>query len=110
MGTCQIVTMWPARSAVFAAASLRLPTYAGNFVHFNDVSLACARRVIAAAIAERGLAFDEVPNTHGIARRWEKLRGAAVALQTDHSIQHFVAAEAIASTFRVFRLRRALAV
>jgi len=78
-------------------------------VHFSDVALACARRVIASAVAERGEAFEELPNTHGIAKRWEKLRGAAVTLQTDWSIQHFVAAETIWSTFRVFKLRRALA-
>jgi len=90
-------------------ASLRLPTYTGNTCHFADVSLACARRVIAAAIAERGQSFDEVPNTHAIAKRWEKLRGIAVTQQTDWSIQHFVAAECLWSTFRVFRLRRALA-
>lgn len=91
------------------AASLRLPTYAGNYVHFSDVALACARRVIAAAIAERGDSFEDIPNTHAIAKRWEKLRGAAVTLQTDWTIQHFVAAEAIASAFRVFRFRRSLA-
>jgi hypothetical protein len=91
------------------AASLKLPTYAGNFVHFSDVALACARRVIAAAVADRGENFEDIPNTHGITKRWEKLRGAAVTLQTDWSIQHFVAAEKIFSTFRVFKFRRALA-
>lgn len=73
------------------------------------MALACARRVISAAVAERGGNFEDIPNTHGIAKRWEKLRGAAVTRQTDWSIQHFVAAETIFSTFRVFKLRRSLA-
>jgi len=78
-------------------------------VHFNDVALACARRVIAAAVAERGGNFEEIPNTHAIAKRWEKLRGAAVTRQTDWGIQHFVAAETHFATFRVFKFRRELA-
>jgi len=98
-----------AEEMVAFVASLRLPTYAGNFVHFSDVALACARRVIADAVRDRGGNFEEIPNTHGIVKRWEKLRGAAVTLQTDWSIQHFVAADTIVSTFRVFRFRRSLA-
>lgn len=100
-----------AAAAMAAAASLRVPTYPGNFVHMADVALACARRAIAAAVAARGEApLAELPNTHALSKRWERLRGPASRLQTDLSLQHFVAADTILAAFRAFRLRRALAV
>jgi hypothetical protein len=89
--------------------AMRLPTFLGRFVHFSDVSLACARRVLAESQAQRGLAFSETPNSHAVAKKWEKLRGGAVTLQSDFSTQHYLAAESIAVAFRVFRFRRALA-
>ena len=89
--------------------ALRLPTFMGRFVHFSDVSLACARRVLAESMAQRGLAFAETPNSHALAKRWEKLRGGAVTLQSDFGTEHYLAAESIVAAFRVFRFRRELA-
>ena len=89
--------------------ALRLPTFMGRFVHFADVSLACARRVLSESMAQRGLAFLETPNSHAVAKRWEKLRGGATTLQSDFGTQHYLAAESIVTAFRVFRFRRALA-
>lgn len=89
--------------------AMRLPTFMGRFVHFSDVSLACARRVLAESMAQRGVAFFDTPNTHAVAKRWEKLRGGAITLQSDFGTQHYLAAESIATAFRVFRFRRALA-
>lgn len=108
MGMAGIETPTPEETSAFVA-SLRLPIYAGGFVHFSDVCLACTRRVVAAAAEERGARLAEVPNTHAIAKMWERARQAASQLQTDWSIQHYVGAEAIYETFRVFKLRRGLA-
>lgn len=88
---------------------MRLPTFMGRFVHFSDVSLACARRVLAESMAQRGVAFADTPNSHAIAKKWEKLRGGAVTLQSDFGTQHYLAAESIVTAFRVFRFRRELA-
>jgi hypothetical protein len=88
---------------------MRLPTFIGRFVHFSDVSLACARRVLMDSMAQRGQAFSETPNSHAIAKRWEKLRGQAITLQSDFGAEHYLAAEGIRTAFRVFRFRRNLA-
>lgn len=61
------------------------------------------------SMVHRGQVFAETPNTHAIAKRWEKLRGQAVTLQSDFGAEHYVAAEEIRAAFRVFRFRRNLA-
>jgi hypothetical protein len=88
---------------------MRLPTVLGRFVHFSDVSLSCARRVLKESLAQRGQVFADTPNSHAVAKRWEKLRGQAATLQSDFGAEHYVAAEEIRSAFRVFRFRRNIA-
>ena len=86
--------------------AMRLPTFLGRFVHFSDVSLACARRVLAESMAQRGVTFSETPNTHAVAKRWEKLRGGAVTLQSDFGTQHYLGKCEIDERYgKIFRFR-----
>jgi hypothetical protein len=48
------------------AESLELPTYTGHTVHFMDVVLALARRVIANELREKGGIFEELPPNHTV--------------------------------------------
>jgi hypothetical protein len=66
-------------TATPCAESLELPTYTGHTVHFMDVVLALARRVIANELREKGGIFEELPPNHTVrVMRSSAERGAPV--------------------------------
>lgn len=117
---------------------MRIPTYGGTMLHFSDVARACARRVIATAVQERGDEWEELPEDHTVERKWQELRRSSItrvmrsrrnvlgpdAMLSDaeigadgagsigrkpYGIQHIYAARAISDTFRCWRFRWKLA-
>ena len=84
-----------------------IPTYAGNLVHFSDVAIATAKRVLAQS--EEDLELMELPPGHSVTQRWETLRGASGVQRTSHGIAHIYAARAIWDTFRTFKFRQQMA-
>jgi len=48
-------------------------------LHFSDVARACARRVIANAVRDRGDEWVELPEDHTVERKWHDMRRNSVA-------------------------------
>ena len=49
-------------------ADLKLPTYSGNKVNFQDVVHGCAKRVIKNAASKEGKEFEDLPADHAVTR------------------------------------------
>lgn len=91
-------------------ASLKMPAYAGpdgQRVHFLDIAKALGRIVFVASLQQRGLNFEEVPESHAVHRRWKKLKAKDTGnVNTEYNVEHVYAALTIRDTMATFRFRK----
>lgn len=89
-----------------AIAHMNLPAYSGNRVHFADVAKGVARLVFEELLRERGEELQEIPESHGIVKKWKKLKEKGGVEETKFSVRHMFAAQTIAETVAVYRFRK----
>lgn len=89
-------------------SAMGLPTYNDSQVFFGDVAVGCAKRMLEQARDDFNQETFAVPTHHKINEQWTKKFKGVDEMQSQFTIQHAYAAEAIADTFRVFQLRQLL--
>ena len=106
------------------SGKLRIRTYLGGLVHFSDVAIACARKVISESKPFRGHVIHDLPHTHAVVRKYNSWRNGDTEQVTKHLdadeedveyhkqhdflVKHGRAAHIIQETFRCFSFRKDL--
>lgn len=79
-------------------------------MHFSDVLRGASKLALAADIAARGDTLQDIPDSHGVHAKWERLKAKTKSIMSRYTAQQLLAAEQIADTFNVFAFRRSLAI